>query len=71
MAGPISMSFGASLASLASFERGNARKLTPKALTKHAAASALVRAKTAKAMIRMSSRKVFEGLLIGRILGTA
>jgi hypothetical protein len=60
IADPIIMSFGDSLASSASCERGNARKVTPKAFTKHAAASALVRAKTAKASRRRSSRNGFD-----------
>ena len=57
MAGPISMSLGDSFASFASCERGSARKVIPNAFTKHAAARALVRAKTANATIRSSSRK--------------
>ena len=52
MAGPISISLGDSFASLASFERGKARNVIPKAFTKHAAARALVNANIAKDTIR-------------------
>ena len=41
---------------MASFDRGNARNVIPKAFTKHAAARALVSAKTAKATMRINSR---------------
>ena len=50
------MSLGCSLAFFASLERGKARKVTPKAFTKQAAARALVKAKIASATMRSNSR---------------
>ena len=53
-------------------ERGNARKVMPNAFTKHAAARALVRAKTANAMIRSTVRgRGLRERWIGRRLGKA
>ena len=53
------MSLGDSFAFLASSERGNARKVIPKALTKQAAAKALVNAKTASEAIKSISKAGF------------
>jgi hypothetical protein len=59
-ASPNNMDFGTSVASFVHFVLGRARKVIPKSFTKRAAASALVRAKTERVIIRSTFRRGSE-----------